>query len=359
MKKSIFILTLALCSLFANAQQLEPNYRDSFWSNWCIGFGGVYSKPFDLNSWTLDEGTNFGGEIRFEKPFSPEWTVRVVGCVPGIKNTGVYDRYGTAMVGANLNLGRYFYLFADGGVAYAKFGTIESKKVYLAADYGLGSHIYLSDNSKFYIEVGSDCVSMFSKANSNLFGKVGYLYCFGRTKKDNDNIAKLHQMQNGVSQSEYDKLMAQKDECNAQLEAAIKELDNMRSCCNSNNAKYEKEIADLKAALANKKDSAIPFSVLFEKNSTNLSKVAKEIISQVAIEMNKDGGTYTLYGFGDYTGSEDYNEVLSQSRCESVKSELVRNGVQEDKLNVVGLGKSQFFGTSESYVNRRVMFVKD
>jgi outer membrane protein OmpA-like peptidoglycan-associated protein len=359
MKKLIFFMSLALCSLFANAQQLEQNYRDSFWSNWSIGAGAVYSKPFDVQNWWLDDGANFGGEIRFEKSFSPEWTVRLVGCVPGIKNTGHYDRYGTAMAGVSLNLGRYFHLFADGGIAYAKFGTIQSKKVYLAADYGLGSHIYLSDNSKIYIEIGSDCASMFSKPNSNLFGKVGYMYNLGRTKKDDDNIAKLHQLQNGVTQSEYEKLMAQKEEYAAQLEGALKELENMRNCCNSNNSKYEKEIADLKEALANKKDSAIPFSVLFEKNSANLSKVAKEIISQVAIEINKDGGSYTLYGFGDYTGTENYNETLSQSRCESVKAELIRNGVSENKINVVGLGKTQYFGSSESYVNRRVMFVKD
>jgi outer membrane protein OmpA-like peptidoglycan-associated protein len=279
--------------------------------------------------------------------------------VPGIKNTGHYDRYGTAMAGVSLNLGRYFHLFADGGIAYAKFGTIQSKKVYLAADYGLGSHIYLSDNSKIYIEIGSDCASMFSKPNSNLFGKIGYMYNLGRTKKDAENIAKLHQLQNGVEQSEYEKVTAQKEEYAAQLESALKELENMRNCCNSNNSKYEKEIADLKEALAGKKDSTIPFSVLFEKNSDKLSNVAKEIISQVAVEMNKDGGSYTLYGFGDYTGTENYNEMLSQSRCESVKAELIRNGVSENKLNVVGLGKTQYFGSSESYVNRRVMFVKD
>ena len=66
-----------------------------------------------------------------------------------------------------------------------------------------------------------------------------------------------------------------------------------------------------------------------------------------------------MYGFGDYTGSDDYNDVLSASRCEAVKSELIRNGVDENKVKVVGLGKTQYFGTPESYVNRRVMFVKD
>ncbi len=358
MKKLIFFMTLALCSLFANAQQLEPNYRYSFWSNWSIGAGAVYSKPFDTQNWWLDNGANFGIDARLEKPLSEYWTLRLNARIPGLKKNET-DRYGTAMGGVSLNLGRYFYLFTDGGLAFKKYNTEGENRVWLSADYGVGSHIYFTDDLKLYLEIGSDFSKYIGVDNSKLFAILGLQYGLGVTQKDKDNIAKLHQMQNSVSQSEYDRLVEEKDECNRQLEAAITELDKMRNCCNSNNAKYEKEISDLKAALANKKDTAVPFSVLFEKNSTNLSKVAKEIIAQVAIEINKDGGTYTLYGFGDYTGSEQYNEVLSASRCESVKAELVKNGVPENKLNVVGLGKTQYFGSAESYVNRRVMFVKD
>ena len=223
----------------------------------------------------------------------------------------------------------------------------------------MGTDFYVGDNLKVYAELGSDCGKYFSEANSILFGKLGLMYDLGITEKDRQNISILRNNQNSVSQTEYDKLVAEKNDCAVMLENTIQELNNMRNCCQSNNAKCEKEIADLKAALANKKDSSMPFSILFDKNSTNLSSVAKEIISQVAVEMKNDGGSYTLYGFGDYTGSEEYNEILSLSRCESVKAELVRKGVQEDKINVVGLGKSKYFGTAESYINRRVMFVKD
>lgn len=357
MRKLIFILSLALCSLFANAQQLEPNYRYSFWSNWSIGAGAVYSKPFDLDNWTFSEGANFGIDARLEKPLSEYWTLRLDARIPGLKKNGT-DRYGTAMGGVSLNLGRYFYLFTDGGLAFKKYNA-EGKHVWFNADCGVGSHFYLTNDVKMYLEIGSDFSKYVSVDNSKLFAVVGLQYGLGVTEKDRQKISILHNQKDNVNKSEYDRLAEEKDECNRQLEAAIAELDKMRNCCNSNNAKYEKEISDLKAALANKKDSAVPFSVLFDKNSTNLSKVAKEIISQVAIEINKDGGTFTLYGFGDYTGSEQYNEVLSASRCESVKAELVRNGVPENKLNVVGLGKTQYFGTPESYVNRRVMFVKD
>ena len=359
MRKILLVLTMVMSTIFANAQQLEPNYHYSFWSNWSIGAGAVYSKPADFTNWTFDNGANIGIDVRLEKPLSDYWTLRLDATIPGLKNTGVYDRYGTAMGGMELNLGRYFYLFGDAGLSFAKFGSVSDKNVHFAGDAGIGSHIYLTDNTKLYVEVGSDCVAKVEKPNANLFGKIGVMTSLGVTEKDRQNISILHNQQNGVNQTEYDKLVAEKNECAIALQNAIQDLNNMRNCCQANNAKYEKEIADLKVALANSDDLTVPFSILFDKNSTNLSNVAKEIIAQVAVEMNKNGGTYTLYGFGDYTGTETYNEVLSQSRCESVKAELVRKGVQEDKINVVGLGKTKYFGTAESYINRRVMFVKD
>ena len=360
MRKILLTLTMALCTIIsANAQQLEPNYHYSFWSNWNIGAGAVYSKPADFTNWTFDNGANVGIDVRLEKPLSDYWTLRLDATIPGLKNTGVYDRYGTAMGGMELNLGRYFYLFGDAGLSVAKFGSVSDNNYHFAGDAGIGSHIYLTEGTKLYVEIGSDCVAKVEKENANLYGMLGVMTYLGITEKDRQNISILHNRQDGVTKTEYDRLVAEKEDCAKTLDETINELNKMRNCCQSNNARYEKEINDLKEALANKKDNSIPFSVLFDKNSTDLSKRAKEIISQVAIEINKDGGSYTLYGFGDYTGSEDYNEILSNARCESVKSELIKNGVDEDKLSVVGLGKSQYFGTAESYVNRRVMFAKD
>ena len=357
MRKLIFILSLALCSLFANAQQLEPNYHYSFWSNWNIGAGAVYSKPFDVQNWWLDNGANFGVDVRLEKPLSNAWTVRLDACVPGLKATG-FDRYGTLMAGANLNLGKYFYLFGDGGVSLGRFGTIKDYKFYLAADAGLGSHIYLSDNTKFYVEVGTDCASIINKETAKPFAKLGILFNLGTTVQDDLNIKALKRNQSAAN--EYDRLVAEQENCNRQLESAIAEIEKMRSCCNANNAKYEKEINELKEALENAKNNvSIPFSILFDKDSAKLSKQSQEIIKQVAIEINRDGGNYTLYGFGDYTGTDEHNMELSELRANTVKEELVRNGVEDSKLKVAALGKTQYFGTPESYVNRRVMFAKD
>lgn len=369
MKRLIFFMTLALCSLFANAQQLEPNYHYSFWSNWNIGAGAVYSKPFDLDNWWIDNGANFGADVRLEKPLSNAWTLRLDACIPGLisyeyKNADgelvPYDRYGTAMAGANLNLCKWFYLFADGGISVSKWGELKDNNYHFAGDAGVGSHIWFSDNAKLYLEVGTDCVSKVAMENAKPFGKLGFMYCMGITNKDKDNIARLHEMEHNVPRSEYEKLLTEKQECANMLESTINDLNNMRNCCQKNYEKYQNEINNLKAELEKAKSNvAMPFSILFDKDSAKLNKKAQEIIKQVAIEINKDGGTYTLYGFGDYTGTDEHNMELSELRANTVKEELVRNGVEDSKLSVVALGKTQYFGTPESYVNRRVMFAKD
>lgn len=359
MRKLIFILSLALCSLFANAQQLEPNYHYSFWSNWNIGAGSVYSKPFDVTNWKFDNGANIGADLRLEKPLSNTWTVRLDVYVPGFIDYGK-DRYGNLLAGANLNLGKYFYLFADGGLSLLKTIGEYYRSVALAGDCGLGSHIWFSDNAKLYLEVGTDCVSKIAKENAQPFGKLGFMYCLGVTNKDKENIERLHEMEHNVPRSEYEKLLAEKQECVNMLESTINDLNNMRNCCQKNYEKYEQEIKNLKNELEEAKSNvAMPFSILFDKDSAKLSKKALEIIKQVAIEINRDGGNYTLYGFGDYTGGDEHNMELSELRANTVKDELVRNGVEDSKLKIVALGKTQYFGTPESYVNRRVMFAKD
>ena len=363
MRKILLTLTMALCTIIsANAQDFNNDYRYGFWSNWSLGAGAVYSKPMDITSWSFEQGANVGVDVRLEKQLSKWWTLRLDACIPGFIKEHGYDRYGTAMVGMNFNIGDSFYLFGDGGIAAKRFNIEDgNNNLWLTCDAGLGAKTRFSKHSAAYIEIGADCSSYLDKTleHSMAYGKLGYLYSFGVTKKDREAIANMNNHEGYVAVSEYERLAVEKESCAKMLEETINEVNKMRNCCQSNNARYEKEINDLKEALANKKDTTIPFSVLFKKNSVELDATAKEIISQVAIEMKNDGGSYTLYGFGDYTGSEEYNENLSGSRCESVKKELVKNGVDEDKLNVVGLGKTKYFGTAESYVNRRVMFVKD
>ena len=370
MKKIFLVIAMAMCSLFVNAQDFNNNYRYSFWSNWSLGVGGVYSKPVDLQTWGFDEGANYGADIRLEKQLSKFWTLRLVGTVPGIPEQQNYDRYCTAMVGMNFNICKWLYLFGDGGIAVKRFNTVDNNnKHWLTCDAGIGSNIRLSKHSTIYAEVGADCSSYLDKEleHSMCFGKLGYMFNFGITSRDAYNLQDLcRECHEGyVTEDEYNVLKEEKEGCERSLDATIAELQKVKKCCEENRQKMSDEINRLNDIINDIRENAVtgkygvPFSVLFAKDSYELDKFAKEIIRNVAIEMNNDNANYILYGFGDYTGTDEHNQILSEARCKAVKDELVKYGVSEDRINTVGYGKSKYFGDNESYLNRRVTFVKE
>ena len=63
-------------------------------------------------------------------------------------------------------------------------------------------------------------------------------------------------------------------------------------------------------------------------------------------------------GHTDSTGSESYNQQLSERRASSVKNLLVQRGVQEFRINILGYGESRPVATNATsegrQMNRRV-----
>jgi outer membrane protein OmpA-like peptidoglycan-associated protein len=63
-------------------------------------------------------------------------------------------------------------------------------------------------------------------------------------------------------------------------------------------------------------------------------------------------------GYTDSTGSDSYNQQLSERRAANVKKLLVQRGVQESRVSIVGFGKSQPVATNATpegrQMNRRV-----
>ena len=63
--------------------------------------------------------------------------------------------------------------------------------------------------------------------------------------------------------------------------------------------------------------------------------------------------TLTVAGHTDSTGSEEYNQTLSQKRADSVKNALVQRGVAAYRINAVGYGESQPVGDNETEFGRQ------
>ncbi len=68
-----------------------------------------------------------------------------------------------------------------------------------------------------------------------------------------------------------------------------------------------------------------------------------------------------IEGFTDNIGTKEYNVKLAKKRALTVKSYLVKHGVPENKIEIVGFGKERYIATNEDPIgrltNRRVEFI--
>ncbi|MDF9798257.1 outer membrane protein OmpA-like peptidoglycan-associated protein [Catalinimonas alkaloidigena] len=82
--------------------------------------------------------------------------------------------------------------------------------------------------------------------------------------------------------------------------------------------------------------------LLFDYDSYALRDNTKENLQEMAETLKKYEDTNILIeGHTDSTGSDDYNEELSEDRAESVSEYLLSLGVSPDRLTTMGYGEEQ------------------
>jgi outer membrane protein OmpA-like peptidoglycan-associated protein len=99
--------------------------------------------------------------------------------------------------------------------------------------------------------------------------------------------------------------------------------------------------------------------LLFEVDSAMLSEEAKVNLTEMGRVLNQYPDTNILIeGHTDATGSEQYNQDLSERRAKSVSVYLVQQNVAGGRMTTVGYGEMQPVATNESAsgreANRRV-----
>jgi outer membrane protein OmpA-like peptidoglycan-associated protein len=120
---------------------------------------------------------------------------------------------------------------------------------------------------------------------------------------------------------------------------------------NLKNAKVERVGEGIKITF----DSGILFTV----NSSELQPVAKENIESLVKILNKYPDTNILIeGDTDNTGTEEYNQKLSERRAQSVADYQKILGIPGSRITTVGLGESNPIATNDTpegrQQNRRV-----
>jgi len=81
--------------------------------------------------------------------------------------------------------------------------------------------------------------------------------------------------------------------------------------------------------------------VSFDVNQATIKSNFRDSLNKVAsVVTENDRTAIHVIGHTDSTGSESYNQTLSEKRASSVARYLSQNGVQRDRMRVVGRGEN-------------------
>lgn len=84
-----------------------------------------------------------------------------------------------------------------------------------------------------------------------------------------------------------------------------------------------------------------PYTVLFEFDKADLTADARTALADVVKSAQKAGyQTINVSGYTDLTGSDAYNDVLSEQRANRVIDFLVESGIAKEQIVGAGYGKS-------------------
>jgi len=102
-----------------------------------------------------------------------------------------------------------------------------------------------------------------------------------------------------------------------------------------------------------------PSSITFAVDSSNINPTFRNTLDDIAATLTEYESTYVdVYGHTDSTGTDQYNQALSERRARSVSDYLASHGVQSARLATRGFGESQPIATNATEegraANRRV-----
>ena len=106
----------------------------------------------------------------------------------------------------------------------------------------------------------------------------------------------------------------------------------------------------------------MPGNITFATDSSNISADFYSVLDSVALVINEFEKTYIdIYGYTDSTGSEAYNQTLSEKRASSVARYLESQQVVSQRIVTRGMGESNPVASNDTpegrSLNRRVEIV--
>ncbi|WP_443088436.1 OmpA family protein [Vibrio sp. LaRot3] len=99
--------------------------------------------------------------------------------------------------------------------------------------------------------------------------------------------------------------------------------------------------------------------ILFANDSYEINPVFEDQIASMSDFLKKyTSANIEIQGYASKVGSPEYNLVLSKNRAMAVEKELVANGIDDERVTIVGFGDTQLEATGNDEVsharNRKV-----
>ena len=363
MKKFIFMILAAICSIMTVSAQSQSNYCGSskFFDNVSIGVvGGVETN---LNDWNAPQGAVAG--IVLNKEISPIFGVTLEGNtnINGLRNwasdashfhcANTFDGlsvYLTPRVNlTNALLGykgspRKFELEAVAGPGYGFWLHDEYNALLVKAGLNLNYNlsnaftVTLRPAVVYNLDANND---HFDTRNAVAQLSVGIVYHF-KTSNGTRSFkkAKLY------SQSEVDALNAKIKDLQSNLETANKAVKT--NVINTVDTVY----TESPSSLGNVVSFTLNSAKVDETQMANLDNAVRILKENPDLKV-------TLKGYADKnTGSATYNKRLSVRRAEAVKKVIVdKYGIDTDRIDVLGVGDTEQLYNDNNW-NRVVIFVE-
>jgi len=98
---------------------------------------------------------------------------------------------------------------------------------------------------------------------------------------------------------------------------------------------------------------SMPSGITFATDSSSIQPHFRPTLDKVADVLDRYNQTYVdVYGHTDSTGSDAYNQALSERRADSVASYLVSRGVESARLEALGYGETQPIASNDTVEGR-------
>ena len=98
----------------------------------------------------------------------------------------------------------------------------------------------------------------------------------------------------------------------------------------------------------------LPSNITFEVDKTELKPSFVEVLHSVTLVLNEYKSTMIeVAGHTDSSGSDSYNQLLSQQRAQAVSNVLMNDGVQAVRIDTVGYGETRPIATNSTPAGRQ------